>query len=247
MAERRRVPIRIEEADPHYCTPEVRRRVLGAVPFFAGLAPDELEQVDARCRVAAYQADEAIYLAGFEADRLFVVATGVVKTTRMSRDGRETLVDVLGPGDFLGALPALGSETYPDSAWALSPSCLLTLGVRDFGRILDEFPSVARAALEAVSRRLADTQKALHRSGATVEQRVASVLLDLAGKLGEEWREGILVHAPLSRDDLAALTGARPETVSRVLSDWRRRKLVDTGRRWIALLDPEKLAEVSDG
>lgn len=246
MAERRRVPLRVEEADAHYCTPDVRRRVLGEVPFFAGLDPDELQKVDARCRAAAYQADEAVYLAGFEADRLFVVATGVVKTTRMSSDGRETVVDVLGPGDFLGALPALGLETYADSAWALSPGCLLTLGVKDFQDILEEFPSVARAALEAVSQRLASTQRALHRSGATVEQRVASILLDLAGKLGEEWRDGILVHAPLSRDDLAALTGARPETVSRVLSDWRRRDLVDSGRRWIALRDPDKLAEVSD-
>lgn len=246
LAERRRIPLRVEHADPHHCTPEVRLEVLGRVPFFSSLSARDLDTLNRRLRTEGHSTDEPVYHAGFEADRLFVVATGVVKTTRMSLDGRESVIDILGPGDFFGALPALGSERYPDSAWTLSPCCLLVVGIAEFDWILGEFPGVARDALKVVSARLTRTQAALHRSGANVEQRVASVLLDLADKLGEEWREGILVHAPISRDDLAALTGARTETVSRVLSKWRRSGLIESGRRWVAVRDREALGAISD-
>lgn len=220
--------------------------MLGRVPFFAGLSSRELETLNRRLRTEGFGTDQPVYHAGTDADRLFVVATGAVKTTRMSLDGRESIIDVLGPGDFFGTLPALGTERYTDSAWALSPCCLLVMGTAEFDWILGEFPAVAPAALKAVSERLARTQAALHRSGADVEQRVASILLDLADKLGAEWKEGVLVHAPLSRDDLAALTGARTETVSRVMSRWRRAGIIDSGRRWVSIRDPDALAKASD-
>ena len=246
MEERRRIPLTVATADPHACTPAVRRRVLAEVPFFAGLGPDEIDAIDRLCRTEAVQSDEPVYHAGQAATRLMVVASGVVKTTRLSIDGRETVTDVLGPGDFLGALPTLGQDTYPDSAWALSPACLLTLGADDFDAALTKFPSVARAALEAVATRLAHTQAALHSSGAGVEARLASKLLTLADKLGEEWHDGLLLQVPLSRDDLAAMTGARTETVSRIMSAWRRQGLVESGRRWLAIRDRAGLAARSD-
>lgn len=220
--------------------------MLGRVPFFSVLKSDELDLLNRRLRTEGHGTDEPVYHGGFRADRLFVVATGVVKTTRTSVDGRESVIDVLGPGDYFGSLPALGSDRYTDSAWTLSPCCLLVVGTAEFEWILEEFPVVARAALKAVSERLSHTQTALHRSGASVERRLASTLLDLADKLGSEWREGILVHAPISRDDLAALTGARTETVSRVLSKWRREGVIESGRRWVAIRDREALAEASD-
>lgn len=224
----------------------MRLKVLGRVPFFADLKPGELDRVNARLHTEGHGTDEPVYHAGFTADRLFVVATGVVKSSRLSLDGRETVTDVLGPGDFFGMIPALGSGTYADSAWTMSPCCLLVVGIAEFEWILREFPAVAPAALKAVSERLSRTQAALHRSGANVEQRLAAILLDLADKLGDEWREGILVHAPISNDDLAALTGARTETVSRVLSSWRRDGLIESGRRWVAVRDPDALAKISD-
>lgn len=246
LGQRRRIPLRVEQADPHHCTPEVRLEVLRRVPFFTDLSPEELESLNQRLRTEGHGTDEPVYHAGFEAHSVFVVATGVVKTTRLSIDGRESVTDVLGPGDFFGTLPGLGSARYTDSAWTLSPCCLLVVGIAEYEWILKAFPAVAPSALKAVSERLARTQAALHRAGANLEQRLASTLLDLADKLGEEWREGILVHAPLSNDDLAGLTGARPETVSRVLSKWRQGGLIESGRRWVAVRDPKGLAEISD-
>lgn len=168
--------------------------------------------------------------------------------TRLSADGRETLLDLLGPGDFLGALPALGQEKYSDSAWTLTPACLLGLEAHAYTAIMEQFPSVAMATLKGVSRRLTESQQAVHLlSGAPLEQRLAATLLLLAAKVGEPWDGATLLQVPLSRDDLAAMTGAATESVSRLLSAWRRQGLIETGRRWIAIRDRAALADLRDG
>lgn len=243
MSDRRRTPLYIEVIDPQHCTPEVRRQILTEVSFFSDLKPAELEAVDRRARSVGFTAGDWVYREGEPAAQLFVIATGVVKTTRLSAEGMHTTTGLLGPGDFCGVLPALGFDAYQESAQALSGACLLAFGIADFNWVLGRYPSVSRAALSAVSLRLAATQDALFRIGGTVEQRTASVLLELADKLGVRRRTGVLVQTPLSREDLADLVGARTETVSRLLSRWRRQGLVETGRRWVAVVDPDALAE----
>lgn len=248
MEERRRVPLTIPTADPHACTPGVRLHVLGRVPFFAGLDHDDLHQVDTRCWVRGLEAGESLYLQGTPANRLYVVATGVVKTTRVNPDGRETMIDLLVPGDFLGSLPSRGADHYADNAWAVTPSCLLVLEAAEFLAILRRFPAVALATLEGVSQRLSQAHDAVHRlSAAPVEQRLAATLLLVAEKTGEPWQGGVLLQVPLSREDLASLTGTVTETVSRILSGWRRAGLVETGRRWVAIMDVAGLERVREG
>jgi CRP-like cAMP-binding protein len=224
----------------------VRVRALGRAPMFAELQPDALADVDRHTRTVAFQEGELIYHAGDRAERLFVVVTGAVKLTRVSAEGREVLTDVLVSGEFLGALPALGQERYAETARALTPACVLVFGARDVDALLRRHPTVAVATLTAVSARLAGAQAAIERfTTAPVDQRLATVLLLLADKLGEPDRGGVLLQAPLTREDLAAMTGAVPETVSRVLSAWRRRGLLDAGRRWVRLRDEPALAALA--
>lgn len=245
MPERRRTPIHIEVIEPEHCTPAMRRQILSEVSFFAGLSDDEIESVDRRARSVGFRAGEEVHREGAPASQLFIVATGVVKTTRLTTEGVAVATGLLGPGDFCGALPALGHETYQDGARALSGACLLAFGTADFDWVLARHSSVARAALTAVSQRLASTQETLFQRGGSTEQRTAAVLLSLAEKLGVRRRHGVLVHTPLSREDLAALVGARTETVSRILSRWKRDGLVETGRRWVAVIDDDALAELA--
>ncbi|WP_217913295.1 Crp/Fnr family transcriptional regulator [Miltoncostaea marina] len=248
MGRRQHSPLTAERADPHVCTPDVRVRALARAPMFAALAPDALADVDARSRTVAFQEGERIYHALDPAERLHVVVTGAVKLTRLGPGGRAVLTDVLVSGEFAGALPALGQERYGEDAWALTGTCLLVFGAREVDDILRRHPSVALAALAAVSGRLAAAQEAIRRlSTASVEQRLAAVLLMLARKVGRPDGEGVLLHAPLGREDLAAMAAATPETISRELSGLRARGLVDAGRRWVRLRDVAALEAVAAG
>lgn len=247
MAKPRPSPLSVEPSDPHVCTPDVRRRVLAHVPFFAALDPDDIAGIDRRCRVEDFAAGEAVHLAGQRARRLYVVATGTAKVTRSSVEGTEVLLDVARPGDFFGALPVLGSDTYRESVWALTPLCVLSLDVDTFDEILDQHPSVARAGLAVMAGRLEQARAHTHAlSAATSEQRIAAALVMLADRAGAPRGHGrILLDLPLSRDDLAALTGTASETVSRVLAKLQRDGVVETGRRWVIVVDLPALRELA--
>lgn len=247
MSERRLIPLSQPSAEPHVCTPDVRLEMLGRTPLFADLTPDELVEVDRRCHAHGFVAGEAIYHAGTPATRLYVVASGSVKVVMPTADGRETVLDLCGPGDPLGAVPALGQDRHADSAWALAPSCLLGLDSTEYAQIMEDFPAVALATLKGVSRRLSESRRAVHLlAGAPLPQRLAAMLLLLAEKVGREWEGGVLIDVPLTREDLASMAGAATESVSRLLSTWKRTGLIDSGRRWIAIKNTAGLKALRD-
>ncbi len=242
MSSPRHTPLQIADADPRTCTHDVRVRALARTPLFADLDERALIDVDARCGMRSVDAGEAIYRAGQPAERLYVIAQGAAKTTRTTQDRRELLSEILAPGDDVGVLPALGETHYPDSAWAIVPTCLLTLTNANLDDVLRRHSSVARAGLTVVSTRLRDSQATAHRlAAATTEQRLATALLLLADRLGVRRAGGTLVNAPISRDDLADLAGCAPETASRLLARLARDGIVETGRRWVRITDRERL------
>lgn len=245
MADRRESPLLITRSGASHCDSGVRRRMLARTPFFADLSAEQIADVDRRCRARHFDTGDRVYSAGDRASEMFVVAAGAAKSQRGTADGRETLLHLCGPGDFLGAVPALGEDEYPDSAWALAPTCLLGLDAAEFTAIAEEHPVVALAALRVVSKRLSDTQNTVHLlAAAPLDSRIAATLLGLSDKVGRQWRGATLLEVPLSRDDLAAMTGSAPESVSRVLSAWRTAGHIDSGRRWIAVRDHAALQRI---
>ncbi len=247
---RRRIPLRTPCAEPHHCPTPVRMRVLGHVPLFAGLSTSDLEAIDARMVSLAWPAGGQVFTAGAPADHLYVLASGRVKVSRPTDGGREIVVDLLTPGDLFGTLTALGDPTYPETAEALTTTCALRIDPTAFRAVLTEHPTVALRVLDDVAARLARARSDLGRhSTDTVAQRVAATLLRLADKLGQERADdgGTLLQIPLSRADLAGMTGSTPESVSRVMSRLRKNQVIDSGRRWTAVLDRDRLAKVAAG
>ena len=242
----RRTPLTIPESDPRACSAGVRVNALARVPFFAGLDHAAVHQLDGLATMHALEDGTAVYLAGEPARQLHVIATGAVRLTTTTAEGDGVLLDVLGPGDYLGTLPVLGGHAHTEDAWGLTPGCLLAFTADRFDEVLRRFPSVARDALATVGGRLQTTQERIRRTSATsATARVAAVLLMLAERLGRAEDDRVVVDVPLARDDLASLAGCAPETVSRHLARWRREGLVDTGRRWVAIRQPDALARVA--
>lgn len=242
----RHTPLTIPESDPRACSAGVRVNALARVPFFRGLDHDAVHEVDDLAVMHALEEGEAVHLAGHPADRLYVVATGAVRLSTTSADGDEVLLDVLGPGDWFGTLPALGGQVYADDAWGLTAGCLLSFTADRLDTVMERHPTVARQALATVGGRLQTTQERIRRTAsAAAPARVAAVLLMLAERLGRAEDDRIVVDVPLARDDLASLAGCAPETVSRHLARWRREGHVDTGRRWVAVRRPDRLAEIA--
>jgi len=222
--------------------------VLGRAPYFQGMDEEALDRVDARMHARTYAPDQRIYHAGDPADALYVVAEGRVKLSQSTPEGTETVTDILVPGELFGAMGALGEPYFQQSASALVGTCALRIGQGDFRTVLAEEPGVALRVLDDVSARLTRAQSDIGQTSGSVPQRVATALLRLADKLGDDrGRDGVLLEVPLSRVDLAGLARSTPESVSRVMSRWKKEGVVDSGRRWTALLDVPRLRQEAEG
>ena len=243
MQDRRSTPLASTCEAPHACPLPVRLAVLSRTPYFSGLDGETIRSIDDHMLVRGYHEGEQVYRAGDDATRLFVLATGQVKVIRPSLGGQDVLVDVLTAGSPFGTLTTLGEAVYSDTAEAMTVSCALSISAEDFREVVSSHPSVALAALDDLAHRLEAARESVRRlSGGTVEQRVAATLLTLVDKLGEPRDGSILLQLPLTRADLAAMTGSTTESVSRVMSRFKRDGVIDSGRRWTSVLDRDRLA-----
>lgn len=243
MRARTRQPASEVQSDGGGCTTIHRRKLLQALPFFAALSPADLDRVNQLFHARGYEPQDAIYHAGDPADSLFVLAHGKVKLLRHASVGQEVVFDLVGPGEMFGSLATLGHRELPDEARALTHCCALTITAADFQSVLERYPPVALAVLRVVAERLQEARDTISRlSALPVSARVAAALLKLAEKLGTPSPDGIRIQAPLSRQDLAAMTGATTESVSRVMSQLRRDGVIASGREWVAVRDSARLA-----
>lgn len=237
------VPVAAEQ-----CSAQLRHRILSQARYFSGLSADALEQVSLRFRELHYPADAVICHEGGPAERLFFVAHGKVKLLRHSMAGDDVLLDLLPQGALFGGLAPLGTRHYPETAVAQTDACVLVISGADFQQLLEQHPQVTLAVLASVARSLDDARETIRQvSTSDVRTRVATVLLKLAERLGEEDAGGIVIRSPLSRQDLAAMIGATPETASRVMAELKREGLLESGRQWVRITNPAGLQAIAEG
>jgi CRP-like cAMP-binding protein len=245
---RRRTPVEPVTIHPElHCSIEDQRRLLGASPFFSKLSLEDVNEVQKSFRQRHYSKGDLIQMAGDPADRLSVVAAGTVKMVRPTLDGQDVLLEFLGPGEHFGSLADLGDESYREDVTAHTPCCILYTTSDVYQDLLKRYPVVALSTLELVSQRLRHAHSTIEQLSAhPVNHRIATALLRLAEKRGREEGEGTLIEMPLSRQNIADMTGAKVETVSRVMSEFKREGLIDSGRRWISVLDREGLGRIAE-
>jgi len=238
-------PVRLDWVDPAVCSLEYRLKIIGRLPFFKHLPLVAISGINDLFHDNDVSANERIYFEGDEAEYLYLVAMGKVKLVRNTTSGREVLLDILHGGEYFGSLSTFGWRVHMETAIAQTDCCILQISAGDFERILSDHPDVTRKVLEAVSQRLAQSQEVVKQLSAyTAEQRVASALMRLAGKLGEARGQGVLIQLPFSRQDLAAMTGSTIETVSRVMSRFAENGWIKSGRKWVTIADPKRLEEL---
>jgi len=227
------------------CSVDLRLKILGQLPFFQELPATALAEINHIFRENGFESGETICLAGDRAEQLFVVADGRVKLLRHSLAGKDILLDLLSLGEFFGSLSMGKDDVYPDTAQAQTNVCILTIGREAFHQILKQYPPIAVSVIGIMASRLqAANERVQQLSVLPVEGRIASILLMLSRKFGKPHTVGRLIQVPLSRDDLAAFTGTTSETASRVMSQFQKDGLIQSGRQWVAVKDQKRLEEL---
>jgi CRP/FNR family cyclic AMP-dependent transcriptional regulator len=210
---------------------------------FCRLTSEVLQDLQAIGRPMRFEAGERLLHEGFRAEQVYVVCQGTIKLTASSPEGRLLIVRIAGPGDVLGLAAALKGTTHKIAAETLEPCEVKAIGRVEFLELMSQFHEVSRnavmsVALEYEGAMLSARRLALSGSAAG---KLASVLLDW-GRMGQGSGDRPMeFRMPLTHEELGSMTGLSRETITRVLSRFRREQMVEqTGERMI-LREPGKM------
>jgi CRP-like cAMP-binding protein len=212
-----------------------------------GLTSEASEAIVARGRRVEVGADEYFFHQGEESERMYLIVTGRVKMAQVTPDGEQVIVNYFGPGDGLGIVVALSEMSYPLSAMA-TEECLTICWTRDtMLELMQEYPQIALNALAMIAQRFARLQQRYQEMATQrVERRVALTLLRLVRQFGKRTDEGVLIDMPLTREELAQMTGTNLFNVSRILSRWEQLGYISTKRKYICLVNSHELVVIAE-
>ena len=181
--------------------------------------------------------NEVLFEQGVAVRHLYYVLEGSFKLVRHTREGKELIVELSGPGDLLGSL--LEPHESSAAARALEDSVVLLVPVAVLRNELDRSPALAvELVLRAEKKRRVAEAQAARLAFESVIRRLGVFLLEIAD------RKTGLLRFPLSQGEIASRIGSSRETVCSLLNELRRTGLVEIGRGQIRVLDRDALARV---
>ncbi len=217
--------------------------VLGRAPYFAGLDPAALARLAAEVRERRCAAGGLILAEGEPCRGLSFVVRGRVKAFKLSEDGREQVLRVLGPGRTFNDVPVFDGGANPASVAALEETTVGLLPAPRLHALIRERPEVAAAVIRVLASRLrAVTEMVEDLALRGVAARVAKLLLECS-RGAPPLAEGPGEHCvQITQQQLAAMTGTVREVVQRALKTLEREGALELARGRIRVLAPEILA-----
>jgi CRP/FNR family transcriptional regulator, cyclic AMP receptor protein len=214
--------------------------------FWELLTGEEQHALMALGRDKKYPPGATICVEGDPATHVFVLLDGWVKILCVTDDGHENVIALSGSGDIVGETAGHTTGHRNATIEAIDTVRALIVGHDRFSAFLDTHPGAGRAYRRIMTQRWSAAGMMLRRRGVTSGgQRLAGLLLDLAGRHGSRADGSIEVSLPLSQEELASLAGTSRATVTRALRNWRKRGFVRTGQRRITIIDPRGLQKVA--
>ncbi|MDW7672575.1 MAG: Crp/Fnr family transcriptional regulator [Bacillota bacterium] len=211
-------------------------RCIERVPIFSSLTQEETGEVMGVSTHKTFQKGEMLYMAGDGLNSLFVVHSGRVKISRWSADGKEQMIRMLGPGDFIGELSLFNQTTMQDNGKVMEQSIVCMVTRKSLTDLMMKYPSIARKILEELSRRLEQAERLIEEINTlTAEQRLAQALLRMADT-------NRVVTLTMTKGDFASKMGMSQETLSRKLALFQDKGLIRLeGQRRIHIMDADGL------
>lgn len=220
---------------------------LKQVPLFGDLPKEVLQRIDAVVLERTYKKGESIFLEGEPGEGLHFVRTGRVKIVKTAEDGREHIIKFLKTGEIFAEVLLFNHLPYPAASIAVEDSRIGLIRNEDLEKLILENNALALLLIRSLSQRLLYAQQKIKELALQdVPARTAELLLRLSREQGKRDAAGKpLLELPESRQELAGLMGTSRETLSRTLSDFKKRKWISMEGNRIVLLQEEQLLELS--
>jgi CRP/FNR family transcriptional regulator, cyclic AMP receptor protein len=214
--------------------------------FWAVLADEERASLADLGRITVYPPGAVMCVEGDPATHVFVLVDGWVKILSVTRDGHELTLALRGQGDVIGEIAGETSGYRTATVQAIGTVRALIVAYEKFSSFLDSHVGAGHAYRHMFAQRWNDTDVLLRsRSVTSGAQRLARLLLDLAARHGVAAGREVHVAMPLTQVELASMAGTSRATVTRALSNWRRRGIIRTGQRDVTITDLAALRKIA--
>ncbi|MBC2859642.1 Crp/Fnr family transcriptional regulator [Stappia sp. 28M-7] len=221
---------------------QLDRSLIRDLTIFQSMSEEDLDAVLAMAVSRRYAIGATVFAQGEPASEFFALLHGRLKVVQTTPDGQQVVVRHVSPGDIFGIARAMRRTDYPATASAVVDSLALVWPSSQWDSFIARSPVLAMNALQTVGQRLQDAHTRIRElSTEEVERRVAHALLRLVNQAGRKTEDGILIDFPVTRQDIAEMTGTTLHTVSRVMTSWEAQGLVSSARKKVVVCNAHKL------
>ncbi|MDR6433256.1 Crp/Fnr family transcriptional regulator [Brucella pseudogrignonensis] len=226
----------------------IDRGLVRKLSLFAKMGDNELDKLVSYAMSRRIAQGESIFEQGDEAGTFYLLLHGRLKVNQVTADGQQIIVRMVHPGDLFGFAKALQRNDYPGTAVAVTESIILGWPTELWDYFVEQNPGLAMNAIQTIGKRLEEAHTRIREmSTEEVERRVAHVVLRLAQKAGKKEEGGIRIDFPITRQDIAEMTGTTLHTVSRILSAWETKGFVSGGRQKLTVIDTSGIRRLAEG
>jgi CRP-like cAMP-binding protein len=219
---------------------------LKKIDLFKNLSDAELKELAPYLTATTFKKKEEIFSEGDQPEWFYIVSSGKIKITKLSHEGKEIILELISPTDIFGGVAVLRNFPYPANAVAMENTEVIKISRKNLMRLVDRFPNL----MYCIALQLGDRMKSSYDSLKNialerVEARIAALLLKLAGKVGTETKEGLVIDMRLTKQDVADMVGTTVETSIRTFSKFRKQGLLADKDGKIIIKDRDGLEELS--
>lgn len=215
---------------------------LRTVPYFRDLEPRVIERIRGRVFEVHLDKGQILFTEGEPAEAMYVVRSGQVKICKLSPDGREQVLRIMGPGECFNEVPIFDEGPNPANAQALEPALVWGIRRADMRQLLAEHPAVAIGFLKVFAGKLRYfTRKVEDLSFRSVTSRVAKLLLEIAE---DDGRGGLRLKQQFTQQEMAAVVGTAREMIGRAFKALEREGAIRLDRHRVVILSRASLTRM---
>lgn len=221
-------------------------QALKRAPMFAALSDRERYDILSAASLRHLARDERAFSEGAPANDFFLSLSGHVKLSRASWHRGSIILRIVHPGEPFGLARGAQGKQYGASAIALRDCTLAVWPIEIWSGFIKDMPSLATGLIQVIEHRLAVSQDQLVEIATLdVPRRIAHGVLRLIDQVGQQEDNGVKIDFPITRRDIAELTGTTLHSASRVLTQWERLGIIGGGRRTLVVRNVPALVSLA--
>src|SRR5216110_136153 len=197
--------------------------------LFCNMSSNSVNALETIKFTGIYPKGSLLFVEGEQPRGVFILCSGRAKLTTSSSEGKTLIVKIAEVGEVLGASATILGKPYEVSAETIEPSQLNFIKREDFVRFLQSHVEVCMHTAQQLSEKYQSAQREIRSLGLsqTTSEKLARLLLDWCARDGEQTPKGIRLKVLLTHEEIAQMIGTTRETVTRIFSDFKKRRIIE--------------------